>query len=127
MKITGSHVLLYSRDPEADRAFLRDVLELGHVDAGGGWLIFGLPPAEVGVHPMEDEFVRAHAGQDLMGAVLYLMCEDLEEALRGLSARGVQHSEIEVAEWGSVTSVQLPSGGRLGLYQPAHPTALHRG
>ncbi|WP_194921964.1 VOC family protein, partial [Catenulispora rubra] len=77
--ITGTHAILYSADPEADRAFLRDVLEFPHVDAGGGWLIFQLPPAELGVHPAEGP----PAGE------LYLMCDDLDATLAVLAARGV--------------------------------------
>ena len=75
--ITGAHVLIFSKDPEADRAFFRDVLKFPAVDAGEGWLIFALPPAEVAFHPANGESIRPHAGQDLAGAVLFLMCDDL--------------------------------------------------
>ena len=122
--IFGSHFLLYSQDPEADRAFLRDIIELPNVDAGGGWPIFKLPPAEIAVHPSESSFVQRHADEDLAGAILYLMCEDLTSALTWLKGKGVDHGPIQEAPWGVSTTVPMPSGGRLGLYQPRHATAL---
>jgi hypothetical protein len=122
--IYGAHFLLYSSDPEADRAFLRDVVGFRSVDAGHGWLIFALPPAELAVHPAEGTFVQRHADHDLLGAVLYLMCDDVHAVVRDLRAKKVACSEIVVAEWGLSTTVPLPSGGRLGLYQPTHPTAI---
>jgi hypothetical protein len=122
---TGAHFLLYSKNPEADRAFFRDVLEFPAVDAGGGWLIFGLPPAELGVHPaMANDFRQLHAEHQLLGAVLYLMCDDLQAVVRLLEARNVRCTEVETAEWGTKTTIKLPSGGEIGLYQPAHATAL---
>jgi catechol 2,3-dioxygenase-like lactoylglutathione lyase family enzyme len=122
---TGAHFLLYSKNPEADRAFFRDVLNFPAVDAGGGWLIFGLPPAELGVHPvMDGDFQQLHAEHQLLGAVLYLMCDDLQGVVRLLEAKNVRCSEVETAEWGSKTTIKLPSGGEIGLYQPAHATAL---
>jgi catechol 2,3-dioxygenase-like lactoylglutathione lyase family enzyme len=124
--ITGAHLLLYSNDPEADRKFFRDVLGLPTVDAGGGWLIFGLPPAELGVHPAPSPFVQRHADHDILGAVLYFMCDDLESTTNSLAAKGVACTEVEKAEWGVKTTVRLPSGGEVGLYQPSHPTALTR-
>jgi hypothetical protein len=122
--ITGAHFLLYSTDAEADRAFLRDGLALTAVDAGGGWLVFGLPPAEVGVHPSDGRFVRSHAGHDLLGAVLYLMCDDVRAEVRALAARGVTCTDLREADWGIATTIPLPSGGAIGLYQPTHPTAI---
>jgi hypothetical protein len=122
--ITGAHLLLYSNDPAADREFFRDILGLLTVDAGGGWLIFGLPPAELGIHPAPTPFVQRHADHDILGAVLYLMCDDLESTTRSLAAKGVGCSEVERAEWGIKTTIRLPSGGEIGLYQPTHPTAL---
>lgn len=107
--IYGSHVVVFSNDAEADRAFLADVLGFDHVDAGGGWLIFRLPPAELAVHPAESS-----------GTQLYLMCDDLAEEMRTLAQRGVQCSEVEQARWGSVTMIPLPGGGSAGLYQPSH-------
>jgi catechol 2,3-dioxygenase-like lactoylglutathione lyase family enzyme len=122
--ITGAHFLLYTADPEADRAFFRDVLGFRGVDAGGGWLIFALPPAELAVHPTDGNFVQRHAEADLLGAVLYLMCDDLQATVTALRTRQVSCAEIGRAEWGLYTSVRLPSGGRIGLYQPTHPSPL---
>ena len=122
---SGAHFLLYSKNAEADRAFFRDVLKFGAVDAGGGWLIFRLPPAELGVHPaMGANFEQVHAEHNLLGCVLYLMCNDLDATVRALKAKKVKCSQIEKAEWGTKTTFKLPSGGEIGLYQPAHPTAL---
>ncbi|MEY2400852.1 MAG: hypothetical protein QOJ08_963 [Ilumatobacteraceae bacterium] len=107
--IFGSHVVVFSSDADADRAFVADVLGFDHVDAGGGWLIFGLPPAELAIHPAETA-----------GAELYFMCDDLASEMRTLAERGVQCSEVEEARWGSVTRIRLPGGGAVGLYQPSH-------
>jgi hypothetical protein len=111
--IYGAHVVVFSSDPDADRAFLADVFELEHVDAGGGWLIFGLPPAELAVHP-----------GDAPAAELYLMCDDVASEMRRLEARGVVCSTVEEARWGSVTKVALPSGAQIGLYEPKHATMV---
>lgn len=121
--ITGAHFLLYSKDPEADRLFFRDKLAFRAVDAGEGWLIFALPPAELGIHPSHGDFVQRHAGRDLLGGVLYLMCDELHSVVQSLEAKNVSCAAIEEAEWGLVTSIRLPSGGEIGLYQPRHPTA----
>jgi len=112
--IFGAHVIIYSKDASADRAFLRDVLGFSSVDAGQGWLIFALPPAEVAVHP--DEENDRHE--------LYLMCENLKAEISALKKKGVQCSEVQEARWGSITSIRLPGGGQVGLYQPKHPLAL---
>jgi hypothetical protein len=120
----GVHLLLYSRDPKADRAFLRDVLEFPTVDAGGGWLIFSLPPTEMAVHPADNPPTIKHAEQDLAAATVYLMCENLAQTTDRLAAKGIAHTEIQEAGWGVVTSVSLPGGGRLGLYEPRHPLAI---
>jgi hypothetical protein len=123
--ITGAHVLLYSDNPEADRAFFRDVLRFGSVDAGGGWLIFALPPTEAGIHPSDGEKrSQVHGGRQLLGSVLYLMCDDLPALMKSLKAKGVSCSPLEEEDWGIKTTFQLPSGGEIGLYQPKHPTAL---
>jgi predicted enzyme related to lactoylglutathione lyase len=122
--IHGVHFLLYSRDPAGDRAFFRDVLGFRSIDAGEGWLIFALPPAELGIHPADAPFVQRHADHDLLGAVLYLMCDDVHAAVRSVAARGVPCTPVREAEWGAFTLLTLPSGGRIGLYQPSHPTAL---
>jgi catechol 2,3-dioxygenase-like lactoylglutathione lyase family enzyme len=114
--IFGAHVVVYSEDAAADRAFLREVLGLSSVDAGHGWLIFALPPAELAVHPSEGE-VRHE---------LYFMCDDLKAEIAVLAEKGVHCSEVQEARWGSITHIKLPGGGEAGLYQPKHPIALTR-
>jgi catechol 2,3-dioxygenase-like lactoylglutathione lyase family enzyme len=111
--ITGAHVIIYSRDAEADRAFFRDVLQYSSVDAGGGWLIFKLPPAEVAVHPAEG--AGSHE--------LYLMCDDVNATVEELSAKDVMCGPVSDEGWGLLTSIRLPGGGTLGLYEPRHPKA----
>ena len=113
---SGAHVIVHSKDAEADRAFFRDVLGFKSVDAGHGWLIFALPPAEAAFHPSED---GVHE--------LYFMCDDLKAEMASLTMKDVKCSKIEEARWGSVTKMRLPSGGEVGLYQPKHPTALGLG
>ena len=122
--IDGAHVIIYSKDAEADRAFFRDVLGLPWVDAGHDWLIFALPPGEVAVHPAGDD-AGGDAGDDL-GHELYLLCDDLVAEMEALAAKGVVLDSVEEARWGSVTRVHLPGGGKVGLYQPRHPLALTR-
>lgn len=112
--ISGAHVIIYSKNAEADRAFFRDVLGFKSVDAGHGWLIFALPPAEAAFHPSEENG----------GHELYLMCDDLQAEMAALAKRKVQCSVAEEARWGSTTKLQLPGGGWIGLYQPKHLTAL---
>ena len=124
--INAAHILLYSRDADADRAFLRDVLAFPAVDVGHGWLIFALPPAEVAVHPMNGEFVQDHAGHRMVGAILYLMCDDVRAEVKALEAKGVTCASIEEESWGLRTTIRLPSGGEIGLYQPTHQTAYRR-
>ncbi len=111
--IFGAHVILYSNDAEADRAFLRDVLGFASVDAGHGWLIFALPPAEAAIHPAEAPACE-----------LYLMCDDLAAEMQSLSTKGVECGPVEEARWGSVTKIRLPGGGEVGLYQPRHASPL---
>ena len=112
--ITGAHTVIFSQDAEADRAFFRDVLGLDSVDAGGGWLIFALPPAELGVHPGE------HYQHEL-----YLLCDDVEVTIEDLKAKGVTFVKpIETTRFGRLTAFKLPGGGELALYQPSHPTAI---
>jgi hypothetical protein len=125
--IQGAHILLYSEDPERDREFFRDVLKFPSVDAGEGWLIFRLPPAEVAFHPTAGDADPLHAGQRLLGGVLYLMCDGLDTAIASLKASKVKCTPILEAPWGRVTTLELPSGGKIGLYQPKHPTALGPG
>jgi catechol 2,3-dioxygenase-like lactoylglutathione lyase family enzyme len=116
--ITGSHVILFSRDPAADRAFFRDVLDWPYVDAGHDWLIFRLPPAELAVHPSDGP----------TGHELYLMCDDLEATVAELGARGVQlTADVTDERWGRLTRFRLPGGSEVGLYEPRHPTALDLG
>jgi hypothetical protein len=124
--LVGAHILLYSENSEADRAFFRDVLGFPFVDAGEGWLIFKLPPAEAAVHP-SDEGGRQplHGGRPLVGAVLYLMCDDLRQQIKLLELKNVACTQIEEARWGIKTTIKLPGGGEIGLYQPKHPMALN--
>jgi catechol 2,3-dioxygenase-like lactoylglutathione lyase family enzyme len=110
--IMGTHVIVSSRDAEADRAFFEDILGFDSVDAGHGWLIFALPPAEVAVHPTE-----ATPGHEL-----YLMCDDLLAERNRLESLGVRCAEIAEARWGLVTNFSLPGGGQVGLYEPRHPS-----
>ena len=108
--INGAHIVIHSRDPQADRAFIRDVLGFRYVDAGDGWLIFALPEAEVAVHPADRNDVQQ----------LFLMCDDLDAEIARLAEAGAACGEIESAGWGRLTNIALPGGGRLGLYQPRH-------
>jgi hypothetical protein len=123
--IFGAHILFYSQDPETDRAFFTNALGLRSVDVGHGWLIFSMPPAEAAIHPIDGEFSQTHAGEQLMGAVLYLMCDDLKAEVASLKRKNVQCSEIQQASWGITTTIPLPSGRAIGLYQPRHQTALN--
>ena len=111
--ISGAHVVVYSKDAEADRAFFRDTLGFMSVDAGHGWLIFALPPAEAAVHPSKDDSCE-----------VYFMCDDLKAEIASLAKKGVTCSKVLEERWGSITKMQLPSGAEIGLYQPKHPTAL---
>lgn len=123
--INGAHILLYSKDPDADRAFFRDKLGFRSVDAGGGWLIFALPSSEVALHPLDGDFQQMHAGHQLLGAVLYLMCDDLAATITSLKAKNVECTSTATEQWGIRSTIKLPSGGEIGLYQPTHPTALN--
>ena len=123
--VNGVHALIYTPDPEADRAFVRDVLGFAAVDAGHGWLIFALPPAEAAFHPVDDAAAPRQHGDAMLRADLYLMCEDVRATIAALAAKGVTCGEIAAERWGIRTTIPLPSGGRLGLYQPTHETALH--
>jgi catechol 2,3-dioxygenase-like lactoylglutathione lyase family enzyme len=114
--ISGAHIVVYSNNAEADRAFFRDVLGFKSVDAGHGWLIFALPPGEAAVHPSEES--GAHE--------LYFMCDDLKAEISALGKKGIHCSEVQEARWGSITHVRLPGGGDVGLYQPKHPLAFAR-
>lgn len=113
--IRGSHVIIHSRDAEADRTFLADVLGQPHVDAGGGWLIFKLPPAEVAVHPSDGP----------TGHELYFVCDDLDATMDELRAKGVQFTQdVSEERWGRLTRLRLPGGGEVGMYEPRHPLAI---
>jgi hypothetical protein len=108
--IIGAHSIIYSRDPDGDRAFLRDVLALPSVDVGGGWLIFGLPPAEVAVHPSNKNDVHE----------FYLMSDDIKALIAAMQESGVTCSPVQDRGWGVLVEVPLPGGGKLGIYQPRH-------
>ena len=108
--INGAHAIVYSKNPEADRGFLKDVLGLPHVDVGGGWLIFGLPPAEIAVHPSEKNDVHE----------LYFTCTDVNVFIAAMAKHGVACGPVENRGWGLLTTVRLPGGGKLGVYQPRH-------
>lgn len=111
--ITGAHAIVYSKDAEADRAFLRDVLQLASVDAGDGWLIFALPPSEVAVHPHD-----ANGEHEL-----YLTCDDVDATVAALRGKGIRCGPVQDLRWGRLTAIRLPGGGDLGLYEPRHPLA----
>ena len=108
--IIGAHSIIYSTSPDADRAFLRDVLNLTNVDVGGGWLIFGLPPAEVAVHPSDKNDVHE----------FYLMCDDVEALIAEMKKHNVVCAPVQDEGWGLLTHLTLPGGGKLGIYQPRH-------
>jgi hypothetical protein len=108
--IIGAHSIIYSTNAEADRAFLRDVLRFPNVDVGGGWLIFGLPPAEVAVHPSGENDVHE----------FYLMCDDIEALIAEMKKHNIASSPVHTMDWGFLTQITLPGGGKLGIYQPRH-------
>jgi catechol 2,3-dioxygenase-like lactoylglutathione lyase family enzyme len=115
--ISGAHIIVYTRNAEADRAVFKDVLGFKSVDAGHGWLIFALPPSEAAFHPAEKNGPHE----------LYLMCDNLNAEMATLAKRGVTCSAVHEERWGSITRLHLPGGGELGLYQPKHSTALGLG
>ena len=108
--IIGAHTIIYSKKPDADRAFLRDVLKLTHVDVGEGWLVFSLPPAELAVHPAGKNNVHE----------LYLVCDNVKHFVFALSRRKIKCSPVQEHDWGLLTTVTLPGGGKLGVYEPRH-------
>ncbi|MEO8650402.1 MAG: extradiol dioxygenase [Acidobacteriota bacterium] len=108
--ITGAHSIIYSSDSDADRAFFRDVLKFPNVDVGGGWLIFGLPPAEVAVHPADKNDKHE----------LYLMCDDIDKFISEMEDRSVKCTPVDEQPWGRIVYITLPGGGKLGVYQPLH-------
>ncbi len=112
--IRAAHVIVYSRDAEKDRAFFRDVLGYPYADAGHGWLIFALPPAEIAVHPSDENDVHE----------FYFMCDDVRAFIAEMKAKNVACSEVHEERWGSITRVTLPGGGTIGVYQPKHASPL---
>lgn len=108
--INGAHVVVYSTDAEADRAFLRDVLALPHVDVGDGWLIFGLPPSELAMHPAEKGGTHE----------LFFMCEDVDTFVAEMSAKDIACAEVQDVGWGRLSRITLPGGGEVGVYEPRH-------
>ena len=117
--IIGTHALIYTPEADAVRAFFRDVLGFSSVDAGQGWLIFALPPAELGIHPAGDGAPPSHE--------IYFMCDDVEATVRELTARGVEFDGgVTEQRWGLITAIRLPDGGQLGLYEPRHASPLLR-
>jgi predicted enzyme related to lactoylglutathione lyase len=116
--IRGVHAILYSKDAERLRSFFRDVLEFPCVDAGHGWLIFALPPGEMGIHPTEAE--KGHHE-------LYMTCDDIEVTVATLTEKGIACSPVVDQGWGFLTKVSLPDGETMGLYQPRHPSAIGLG
>jgi hypothetical protein len=114
LSFSGAHVIVYSKNSEADRELFRDVLKFPYVDVGGGWLIFSLPSAEVAIHPVKSLKERdAHT--------LFLMCTDLEKTLKLLKRKKVKYSRLGEQSWGKIAMITLPSGSKLGLYEPKHP------
>ncbi len=114
--ITGAHVTIYSKDADADRAFFRKIVGLPHVDAGGGWLIFALPPTEVALHPSDENDLHH----------LYLICDDVKAVMNSLKAKNITCAPLQQANWGAVTSITLPGGGKVGLYQPKHKRPVYK-
>jgi len=112
--IKGAHIIVYSKDADADRAFVRDVLRYPHVDAGHGWLIFALPPAELAFHPSDENDVHE----------FYLMCDDVRALIAEMKAKAVECAPIREERWGSITELTLPGGGKIGVYQPKHASPL---
>lgn len=116
--INGLHAIVYAADAEKARAFFRDVMKLPSVDAGRGWLIFGLPPAEVAAHPAEGEEAGTHE--------LYFMCDDIKKTVAELKAKGVEFTKpVSDQGWGLLTTLKIPGGGEIGLYEPRHPRPPH--
>jgi hypothetical protein len=108
--ITGAHSIIYSKSPEADRAFLRDIFGMPHVDVGDGWLIFGLPPSEVAVHPSDQNDVHE----------FYFLCDDVAALVEQMRRRNIECAPVANQGWGLLTQLTLPGGGKLGVYQPRH-------
>jgi catechol 2,3-dioxygenase-like lactoylglutathione lyase family enzyme len=119
--INGAHVIIYSANPDADRAFLRDVLKLTHVDVGHGWLIFGLPPSEIAVHPAEANGSTSTAASTRPDRhELYFMCDDIQAFVAAMTTHGISCGAVQNQGWGMLSQLTLPGGGTLGVYQPRH-------
>ena len=114
--LTGAHVVIYSKDAEADRAFFRDVLGFRSVDAGHGWLIFAIPAAEAAFHPHERNNIHE----------MYLMCANLKAEMALLEKKGARFGQVTEEQWGTRTTILLPGGGVMGLYEPKHPVTLKK-
>jgi hypothetical protein len=114
--IIGLHAIIYSKDPEKDRAFFRDVLHFTSIDIGHGWLIFKMPPAELAFHPIDDEEMHE----------VYFICDDIKKTVRELKAKKVKSSQIQEERWGSLIHITLPGGGRIGIYEPKHELAISK-
>jgi catechol 2,3-dioxygenase-like lactoylglutathione lyase family enzyme len=112
--INGAHIVIYTKDPEADRAFFRDVLKFSSVDAGHDWLIFAMPPLEAAFHDSENNDQHE----------LYLMCDDIAATLEDLKSKNVTVSDVSERPWGKVATFTLPGGGKIGVYEPKHPSPL---
>ena len=125
--VNAVHLLIHTSNPEADRGFFRDVLGFQYVDVGHGWLIFGLPPAEAAFHPADGGTGQQHAGHAMLGSVVYLMCDDFNATIKALAEKHVACTEVQKEQWGIRTTIRLPSGGELGLYQPTHEVAYTLG
>jgi catechol 2,3-dioxygenase-like lactoylglutathione lyase family enzyme len=119
--INGAHVVIYSKDAEADRAFFRDVLKFACVDAGHGWLIFAMPPLEAAFHDSDN-----HESHGDNRHELYFMCDDIVATLKDLKSKNVKVSEVSELRWGKLATFALPGGGQIGVYEPNHPSPLNR-
>lgn len=112
--ITGQHTIIYTSDADADRAFFRDVLDFPATDAGDGWLIFRMPPAELAFHPTDGASTHE----------VYLICDNVEATIKDVQAKGVECTPVSDQGWGLMTSIKMPSGAEIGVYEPRHPTAI---
>jgi catechol 2,3-dioxygenase-like lactoylglutathione lyase family enzyme len=124
--INGAHVVIYTKDAEADRDFFREVLQFPFVDAGHGWLIFAMPPLEVAFHDREKADLENGASERADKHELFLMCDDIAATLKDLRAKNVKVSEVSEQRWGKLASFTLPGGGKIGIYEPTHLSPLKR-
>ena len=124
--INGAHIVIYTKDSKADRAFFRDILNFPCVDAGHGWLIFAMPPAEAAFHDFDTHDSETHDSETNGRHELYLMCDDLPGTLKELKSKNVTVSDVSEERWGKLASFTLPGGGKIGVYEPKHPSPLNR-